>query len=83
VTQSTYTLRRRGRQVVNTDAQRRCYDGAHYNSEVVFTPWEVLDSSVPADKREERLKFWRELNDYAVSQRGAGARYEFEYVPNC
>lgn len=32
-------------------------------------PWEVLER-MDADKAEERLKFWRELNDYAVSQRG-------------
>ena len=29
-----------------------------------------------------RLKFWRELNDYAVSQRGKSAKCEFEYLPD-
>jgi hypothetical protein len=71
----------RRRVLVNTDLQRRCYNGAHFSSELQWTAWEVLDSlqdlrsgSTP----ESRLKFWRELNDYAVSQRGESARCEYE-----
>jgi hypothetical protein len=37
----------------------------------------VLDR-FPAEKSEARLKFWTELNDYAVSQRGEGAKREFK-----
>lgn len=67
--------------LVNTDPQRRCYNGCHFKSELVWTPWVVLESMCylksGADP-EARLKFWRELNDYAVSQRGEGARCEFK-----
>lgn len=70
-------IRTRRRIEVNTDPQRRCYNGCHFSSELRWTAWEVLDRVAP-EKAEARLKFWRELNDYAVSQRGESARCEFE-----
>jgi hypothetical protein len=78
----TFTLRKRARVLVNTDPQRRCYNGCHFSSELQWTPWVTFDSCVPADKVESQLKFWRELNDYAVSCRGETARAEFEMIPN-
>lgn len=52
--------------------RRECYDrygyiihGQHY-----WGAWEILDSFVKPEKVESTLKFWRELNAYAVSQRG-------------
>lgn len=74
-----YTLFTRHLIEVNTDPQRRCYNGCHFSSEFRWTAWESLDSGVPEEKRESRLKFWTELNDYAVSQRGEGARRQFEF----
>ena len=62
---------------VNTDPQRRCYSGAHAKSEMRWTAWEVIQH-VPQEKAEETLKFWRDLNDYAVSQRGISAKCEYE-----
>lgn len=73
-------IRRRRRIEVNTDPQRRCYNGCHFGSELRWTAWEVFDRVAP-EKAETRLKFWRELNDYAVSQRGESARCEFNAVP--
>lgn len=75
-----YVIRARRRIEVNTDPQRRCYNGCHFSSEWRWTEWGILDRA-DADKVETRLKFWRELNDYAVSQRGESARTEFEAVP--
>lgn len=66
--------------LVNTDPQRRCYNGAHFKSELQDTEWEVLEYDVPEDRREARLEFWQDLNDYAVSQRGKGAKREFRFV---
>jgi hypothetical protein len=63
--------------LINTDPQRRCYNGCHFSSEFVWTPWEILEYEVAPEKLERRMQFWRELNDYAVSQRGQGARCEF------
>jgi len=71
----------RKRTLVNTDPQRRCYNGCYFSAELRWTPWEVLESMCflkPGTDPEGRLKFWRELNDYAVSQRGESARCEFK-----
>ena len=70
----------RQRVVVNTDPQRRCYNGCNKSEELQWTPWEVLEYNVSKDSLEQRLTFWVELNDYAVSQRGKGAKREFREV---
>ena len=72
-------IRTRRRIEVNTDPQRRCYDGCHFSSKLRWTNWENLDT-IRADQVEAKLKFWRDLNDYAISQRGESARCEFETV---
>lgn len=64
--------------LVNTDPQRRCYNGCHFSSELVWTPWKVLEYNIKPESAERRLKFWQELNDYAVSERGESARKEFK-----
>jgi len=68
--------------LVNTDPQRRCYNGCHFSSELVWTPWVVLEYDVDADKVERRVEFWKELNGIAVAGRGEGARREFKIVPS-
>lgn len=73
-------LRMRKLRLVNTDPQRRCYNGCHFSYDLIWTPWEVLDSNVKPEKVESTLVFWRELNDYAVSQRGESAKAEYEIV---
>jgi hypothetical protein len=62
--------------VMNTDPQRRCYNGCNYSEALVWSDWEDLESC-PEDRIEDRLKFWKELNDCAVSQRGESAKAEF------
>jgi len=64
----------RKKRLVNTDPQRRCYNGCHASSELVWTGWAEIDYT---RKPEERLVFWRDLNDYAISERGESARSEF------
>jgi hypothetical protein len=76
-----YTIQRRSQVVVNTDPQRRCYNGCHFSSELQWTAWEDLNLHMAEDTVENKLTFWRELNDYAVSQRGEGAKCEFRAVP--
>jgi hypothetical protein len=68
--------------LVNNDPQRRCYNGCHFSTELIWTSWVVLELKVPEDKIERRLTFWRELNDYAVSQRGKGSKNEYKSVRN-
>lgn len=67
---------------VNTDPQRRCCDGVHAKSELRWSAWGAIEHGVDARLAPSRLVFWRQLNDYAVSQRGeAGTRAEFDSVP--
>lgn len=74
---TVYVIEQRRLREVNTDPQRRCYHGAHFRSEIRWSVWDDLEIGVPEEKVEERLKFWRELNDYAIQQRGEEARKEF------
>lgn len=71
------TIEQRKQILVNTDPQRRCYDGCHYSSELRWTEWVNFESGVSDDKAEERLEFWRGLSDYAVAARGESARSEY------
>jgi hypothetical protein len=68
---------RRHRILINTDPQRRCYNGCHFESELIWSPWEPLERRVPEEKVESFLAFWTDLNDYAVSCRGPSAKTEF------
>ena len=70
-------IERRSQTLVNIDPQRRCYNGCHAKSELRWGPWEVIDWDIAPERIEERLKFWNDLSDYAVSQRGEGARSEY------
>lgn len=71
----------RVRRLVNTDPRRRCYNGCHYNSEWQWADWDTLEHQISEDTGTDRIKFWRELNDYAISERGEGARRELRIVP--
>lgn len=77
---NTFKVITRRRIEVNTDPQRRCYNGCHFSSEFRWTEWETLDSGLTEEKARDKLTFWRELNDYAIKARGEGARCEFTYV---
>ena len=67
----------RNQVLVNTDPQRRCYNGCHYSYELQWTTWRVIDFNIAEDHVEDRLLFWRDLNKYAVSQRGDSAISEY------
>jgi hypothetical protein len=76
-----FKIEQRQRRLINTDPQRRCYNGCHAKSEMLWTQWATLQFDVSEEVIEERLQWWRELNDYAISQRGESARKEFRVVP--
>ena len=74
---STVNIYKRKKTTVNTDPQRRCYNGCHFSSEDVWTEWGLFET-VQEENAERRLLFWRGLNAYAVSQRGESAKVEYE-----
>lgn len=76
---NTHVIMCRSRRLINTDPQRRCYNGAHFSSELVWTNWEEL-CSTNMERAEARLAYWRDLNDFVVSQRGEEARSEYKLV---
>lgn len=78
---TTYVLQQRYKILINTDPQMRCYNGAHFSTEYQWSSWEDLESDIPSPEKELRRKWWKDLNDYAVSQRGESARKEFRIVP--
>ena len=78
----TMTIEIRVQNAVNTDPQRRCYNGCHAKSELIWSPWTWLEFEIDPTKADRRLQFWRELNDYAISQRGESARNEFRAIQN-
>jgi len=68
---------------VNTDPMRRCYNGAYASYTYEWSEWEALESSTYLKKGadpEERLAFWRGLNEGAVAARGVSAQCEFRVV---
>ena len=65
---------------VNTDPQRRCYNGCHAKSELQKLPWQVMEYEVSADRVEQKLMNWRNLNEFAVKQRGENADTEYRKV---
>ena len=79
-TEMRMELQMRRQQEINTDPQRRCYNGCHFSSELVWMSWETLMFDVKPDKVDEVLAFWKDLNNYAVSQRGESARCEYRLV---
>lgn len=75
---TTYRVLKRSRFLVNTDPQRRCYNGAHYSYEYHWSAWEVLESNISLTRAERAIAFYTHLNDYAVSCRGESAKCEFK-----
>jgi hypothetical protein len=75
----TWNIEHRSLIEVNTDPQRRCYNGCHAKSELIWSNWLPLQPTTSIDA-DLRLFFWRDLNDYAISQRGESARKEFRKV---
>jgi hypothetical protein len=77
----TLKIQQRKLTLVNTDPQRRYYYGCHFSSELVWTEWSDLESFLPDDRIDDRLEFWRDLNAYAVRERGEEAKAEYRKVP--
>lgn len=77
---NSYLLMCRGRVFVWDDPLRRCYNGAFGAHHFECGAWEVLDRLPDAETAARKLKFWTELNDYAVSCRGAEAKRDFKIV---
>lgn len=57
---------------INTDPQRRCYNGCHFSSEMVWTDWEYLYSLPTREEAEESAVTYARINpgrEYKVIQK--------------
>ena len=75
---TTYGLMTRAKYLHLNDP--RCYNGAYFDAECRWGPWEQLESGLSQERIEHKHKFWTELNDYAVSARGESAKREFKII---
>ena len=71
------TIEYRALTLVNTDPERRCYNGCHFSSEWRWTAWSELETGVHPDRVADRLEFWRDLTAYAMRERGKSATKEY------
>lgn len=63
-----YQVQSREQFEVNTDPQRRCYDGAHFQSEMRWTEWRDLTAHTTQVDAEESVASWQELAKTAKSR---------------
>lgn len=66
-----YWLMVRKRIEVNTDPQRRCYNGCHFSSEMVWTEWERL-YKITKEDGEASIQTYKTINP--------GREYKLEEV---
>lgn len=77
----SFTIQMSKQFTINTDPQKRCYNGCHFSSEQVWTNWSNLVSGINTkEDADNKLKYWVELNNFAVSQRGENARAKFRII---
>lgn len=79
--QATYIIQHRMRTIINNDPLNRVYNGCVKDPQEVWTAWGELEGGFTTmEAAEKRLAFWQSLNDYAVQERGHGARREFRAI---
>lgn len=59
-----YTIAFRQQIEVNNDPQRRCYNGCHFSTEKVWTPWRELSYPKTLKEAEDRVQRWKEWDEY-------------------
>lgn len=57
-----YTLWVSSQIEINTDPQRRCYNGCHAKSELVWTEWADLGHPVTYEDGMESIKLYEQIN---------------------
>lgn len=78
----SFQLETRKQITINTDPQRRCYYGVNASEATAWSDWICLEFNIKEEKAEERLKFWRELNDYSQSVGGKKSEFRIKKIIN-
>lgn len=69
---TTYVIERRQGGMVNTDPQRRCYNGCNFSEEFQWGTWGLFEGegrNWTKEHAEQRIKFWEDLSEYARKER--------------
>lgn len=69
---TVYRIYSRTQHEVNTDPQRRCYNGCHAKSEWVWTDWGHLGTVYTPEEAEQSVNGWGAVNK--------GLRREYKWV---
>lgn len=77
-----YIILTRQQVEVNTDPQRRCYNGAHAKSEMQWTPWTPLGYPKTQESGEQRIKSWKEWDEGIRKLNGSKRETEYKLVPD-
>lgn len=56
---------------VNTDPQRRCYNGCHFSSEWIWSDWYHLGTVKTEQEAIESVALWKEVNP---------RRHDYKYI---
>ena len=62
MSKTRYTLMARKQIEVNTDPQRRCYDGCYYSSEMQWTEWAVVSHPATKEDGEDTMATFQRIN---------------------
>lgn len=57
-----FTLTVRKQIEVNTDPQRRCYNGCHFSSEMVWTEWAEVCHPATKEGGEDTIRTFQSIN---------------------
>lgn len=57
-----FTIEGRRQVEVNTDPQRRCYNGCHFSSEWIWTDWYELGYVATQEEAEKAIANWKCIN---------------------
>jgi hypothetical protein len=57
-----YTLLVRKQVEINTDPQRRCYDGGHFSSKMVWTDWAEVYRPATKEDGEASIRTFQSIN---------------------
>lgn len=70
-----FNIQSREKYTVNTDPQRRCYNGCNFFEEVKWSDWRHLNSTKTREEAIESVKLWQSI---PMGQR----KVEFRYKEN-
>ena len=73
----------REKREVNTDPQRRCYNGCHAKSEMRWQPWKALGYPATREQGEARILGWKQWDKYISQVNKTNVEREYALTDGC